>query len=86
MWRIRSIDVDGGRLGRVWNEWFFLDQEKANSFLEGKVKSANKKESDRGKTNYYLFAPEKVEDISGYVVWAYSKMLCLDEIKIYDPS
>lgn len=97
MWRIRSIDVDSGRIGKTWQEWFFTKEDVAEAFLIEKVTSANEKELARtesrireeikdcethGKKWSRLYRPDSVEDVKGWCVWAYGNMLTIDKIKV----
>jgi len=41
IWRIRSLSVDGGKIGKVWTEWFYATEEQAETKLKNLVDERN---------------------------------------------
>lgn len=74
IYRVRTIDIDGNRLGRTWTEKLFAQREEAEKYFMQEVNDENK---DR-----ILYKPDAVEGVSGYCNWLHGLMICYDSIKV----
>ena len=81
IWRLRAVDIDGGRLGRVWNEQFFLAEEKAVEQLHHEVEQRNAAESTRGR-EHAMYKPCTVENVAGFCSWQYGIMYTVDSVEV----
>lgn len=72
--RVRSIDIDGNKLGKVWTEKFFMQKEEAEKYLIQEVDFGNREE-----IRYKL---DTVEGVEGYCNWWNGIMICYDQIVI----
>ena len=85
IYRVSKVDIDEGKIGKVWSEKFFRKQETAKKFLDTTIKEANASEDSRGCTqDIYKYRPDFVEGVPGYACWMYSVMYVLDIIEISD--
>ena len=83
--RVRVINVDGNKIGKTWNEWFFSEKKDAEFFLKKQVHQLNENETDIGRaigrvTVQYL--PDIVDGIQGYCCWRDGIMICYDYITV----
>ena len=77
--RVRVIDIDGGRIGKVWEEYFFLSEKHAKCHLKNMVDLRNAEEPQRYKNQHTL---DTIENIQGYC-WRWSGvMYCYDCITV----
>jgi hypothetical protein len=73
--RVRTIDIDGGRIGTTWNSYYFIKKEDADSKL--------KKEIERIQRNSFLkVEPIKqiVDEIEGYSLWRNTTTMVTQDI------
>lgn len=85
IYRIRRIDVDGGKLGKVWKYYYFKDRTEAKSFYQKLIDDHNEFEKNRNiniRLESRLFQKDIIEDVSGFVCWQYTIMLILDTIEV----
>lgn len=75
--RVRVIDVDGNKIGKTWNEWFFSEKKDAELYLKNKVNQCNARGRD---TKQYIL--DTVDGIQGYYCWQYGTMICYDYITV----
>lgn len=73
--RVRTIDIDGNKLGRVWDEKFFMQKEEAERYLTKEVDYYENFQE----TKYKLVIVEKVE---GYCNWRHCFMICYDSVEV----
>lgn len=78
--RVRVIDVDGNKIGKTWNEWFFSEKKDAEFFLKKQVHQLNQNEIDRGR--FVQYVQDTVEGIQGSCCWEYGTMICYDYITV----
>jgi hypothetical protein len=69
IYRIRTIDIDGNKLGRVWGENLFMEKDRA-------VRS---EEITRMNPTYKI---DIVEGLSGYCDWNRGIMICYDSVDV----
>ena len=79
--RVRTVDIDGNRIGKTWNEHFFSEKKDAEFYLKKTVDQCNQNEIDRGR-HKVQYIPDIVEDVHGYCCWAYGTMICYDYITV----
>ena len=84
LWRCKRLSCDGGRLGKVWQEWFFLSEGEAKNKLYQEVSDRNTVELDRG--SKCRWKPDTVEGVEGYCNWQYGSMLICDRVEVELPS
>lgn len=68
IYRIRTIDIDGNKLGRVWGENLFTEKDKV-------VRS---EEITRMNPTYKI---DTVEGVVGYCDWKRRIMVCYDSVE-----
>lgn len=78
--RIRLIDVDGGRIGKTWQEWFYNNEREAQFEFLKVIQERNDSEQNRGRN--YRYKPDEVDGINGYINWQYAKMYTIDSIEV----
>lgn len=81
IWRVRHMDCDGGRFGRVWQEWFRSTEEEANECMLHEVTTRNAAEVRRD-MSYARYAATTVEGLHGYASWQYCTMFVVDSITV----
>lgn len=74
--RIRTINIDGNKLGKVWGEKFFMQKEEAEGYLTTEVDFRN--------WSGMRYIVDTVEGVIGYCDWMSGVMISYDSIKIND--
>ena len=74
IYRVRTIDIDGNKLGRTWAEELSVQKEEAEKYFMQKVSDENMDE--------ILYKPDAVEGVNGYCNWLHGLMICYDSIKV----
>lgn len=72
--RIRTIDIDGNKLGRVWDEKLFMQKEEAEEYLTTEVDFRN--------CSGMRYILETVEGVIGYCNWLNGIMICYDSVEV----
>jgi hypothetical protein len=79
--RVRTVDIDSGRIGKTWNEHFFLEKKSADYYLNKIVDECNQNEINRGRPEVQ-YLPDITEGIEGYYCLQYGTMICYDYITV----
>lgn len=87
-YQIIRCSCDGGRIGKVWDQEFYYDKDRAERFLAATVEKHNQRERLHAQQrhvsdlNWRLLTEAVVEGIQGYCSWCYGVMVYLAEIHI----
>ncbi len=81
IYRVRLIDIDRGRQGRVWTELFFEDEQEAINHQLQAVARSN--EANPGRM-YEADRRELIEHgLTGFVNPAFGVMWCVDQVRVF---
>lgn len=78
VWRVRTIDCDGGKLGHVWAETFFRAEESATNHLKKVIEEKNLKNPKYP----YKADSEVIDGVSGFCNWQFSTMVAMDSFEV----
>jgi hypothetical protein len=78
IWRVQKASCDGGRLGRVWGEYFYFTQEQAVNHMMRAIRKRNESNPK------YLFEtePETINGVTGYCNWQFSVMIAVNSVTV----
>lgn len=78
IYRVRVISCDGGKPGREWQVFLFLNLVDASRKLHELID-----ESDKRNPKYpFEKTPENLDKISGYCNWQFGTMITLDSLEV----
>ena len=80
IYRVRELSCDGGRIGRVWLEKFFMDPHAALKYLQDYIV-----DSDRRNPKYpFKKEPEEIDGVYGYCNWQFGTMISTDMVRVQE--
>lgn len=85
-YQVVHCSCDGGRIGKVWAQHFFVDETDAKKKLDDIVNKHNQRELDwpRKDTAGRLYKQDTVDGVLGWCNWCYLDMVYMREIEVVD--
>ena len=81
--RFRKVCCDGGRIGRTYEERFFVSEDSAWDSMHEEIGNANAREVELGRdSECRMYRKGVVEGVDGYCNWAYGIMFILVTVEV----